>query len=96
MFYLFIYLHIETNKTIFTTLKTNVMTTLTITKTLAKVNAQPSNYSLGFRRITVLPLRVRRNINLACVLKGESNQNSIKEFLNNLTEQEFINWLKVA
>lgn len=96
MFYLFIYLHIETNKTIFTTLKTNVMTTLTITKTLAKVNAQPSNYSLGFRRITVLPLRVRRNINLACVLKGESNQNLIKEFLNNLTEQEFINWLKVA
>ena len=25
MFYLFIYLHIETNKTIFTTLKTNIM-----------------------------------------------------------------------
>ena len=72
------------------------MTTATITKTLAKINAQPLNYSLGFRRLTVLPLRVRRNIILACVLKGESNQNSTKEFLNNLTEQEFINWLKVA
>jgi hypothetical protein len=72
------------------------MTTATITKTLAKINAQPLNYSLGFRRLTVLPLRVRRNIILACVLKGESNQNSMKEFLNNLTEQEFINWLKVA
>ena len=72
------------------------MTTATITKTLTKVNAQPLNYSLGFRRLTVLPLRVRRNINLACVLKGETNQNSIKEFLNNLTEQEFINWLKFA
>lgn len=72
------------------------MTTATITKTLAKINAQPLNYSLGFRRLTVLPLRVRRNIILACVLKGESNQNSMKEFLNNLTNQEFINWLKVA
>ena len=72
------------------------MTTATITKTLAKINAQPLNYSLGFRRLTVLPLRVRRNIILACVLKGESNQNSMKEFLNNLTDQEFINWLKVA
>lgn len=72
------------------------MTTATITKTLAKVNAQPTEYSLGFRRLTVLPVRVRRNVNLACVLKGESNDNSMKEFLNNLTEQEFISWLKVA
>lgn len=72
------------------------MTTATITKTLAKVNAQPSEYSLGFRRLTALPVRIRRNVNLACVLKGESNDNSMKEFLNNLTEQEFINWLKVA
>ena len=72
------------------------MTTATITKTLAKVNAQPTEYSLGFRRLTVLPVRVRQNVNLACVLKGESNDNSMKEFLNNLTEQEFINWLKVA
>lgn len=72
------------------------MTTATITKTLAKVNAQPTEYSLGFRRLTVLPVRVRQNVNLACVLKCESNDNSMKEFLNNLTEQEFINWLKVA
>tara|TARA_R110000823_G_scaffold310803_1_gene435911 strand:- start:63 stop:281 length:219 start_codon:yes stop_codon:yes gene_type:complete len=72
------------------------MTTSTITKILAKVNAQPLNYSIGFKRLTVLPLRVRRNINLTCVLKGESNDNSIKEFLNNLNEQEFINWLKSA
>jgi hypothetical protein len=66
-----------------------------ITKTLNKVNAQPNEYSLGFRRLTVLPLRVRKNINLACILKGENNNNSIKEFLNTLTEQEFINWLKL-
>ena len=72
------------------------MTTATITKTLSKVNAQSSEYSLGFRRLTVLPVRVRNNVNLACVLKGESNDNSMKEFLNNLTEQQFINWLKTA
>ena len=67
-----------------------------ITKTVNKGNAQPVEYSLGFRRLTVLSIRVRRNINLACVLKGESNDNSMKEFLNTLTEQEFINWLKLA
>jgi len=71
------------------------MNTTTITKVLNKVNQQPTEYSLGFKRITVLPTNVRRNINLACVLKGESNDNSMKEFLNNLTEQEYINWLKI-
>jgi len=72
------------------------MTNATITKTLAKVNAQPAEYSLGFKRIFSLPLRVKENINLACVLKGENDTNSMKEFLHNLTEQEFINWLKLA
>ena len=67
-----------------------------ITKIVNKVNAQPKEYSLGFKRLTVLPVRVRRNINLACVLKGESNDNLMKEFLSSLTEQEFINWLKVV
>lgn len=70
------------------------MTTATITKTLAKVNNQPIEYSLGFRRLSVLPLRVRKKINMACILKGESNDNSMKEFLNELTEKDFINWLK--
>jgi hypothetical protein len=72
------------------------MTSATITKILDKVNTQPSEYSLGFRRLTSLPLRVRKNINLACILKGGSNDNSMKDYLNNLTENEFINWLKVA
>lgn len=72
------------------------MKTSIITKTVNKVKAQPVEYSLGFRRLTVLPVKVRRNINLACVLKDESNDNSIKEFLNTLTEQEFINWLKMT
>ena len=72
------------------------MTNTTITKTLKKVAEQPINYSLGFKRLTVLPARVRKKINLACVLKGETNDNSMKEYLNGLTEQEYINWLKLA
>lgn len=72
------------------------MTTATITKTLKKVEAQPKEYSLGFKRLTVLPARVRKNINLSCIMKGESNDNSMKEFFNNITEQEYINWLKLA
>ena len=71
------------------------MTAATITKTLAKVKAQPSQYSLGFRRLTVLPKRVRNNISLACVLNGYFNDNTMKDFLNNLTEQEYINWLSL-
>lgn len=75
-----------------------------ITKTISKLNnrielAKTDSFykaSLGFQRLSVLPVRVRKNINLACVLKGERNDNSMKEFLNTLTEQEFINWLKLA
>jgi len=78
------------------TLKIKTMTNSTITKTLKKVSEQPSNYSLGFRRLTVLPLRVRKSINLACILKGENNDSSMKDFFNNITEQEYINWLKLA
>jgi len=29
-------------------------------------------------------------------MNGETNNNSVKEYLNNLTEQEYINWLKLA
>ena len=72
------------------------MTNAAITKTISKVNQHLSEYSLGFSRLISLPARVRKNINLACVLKGESNENSMKDFLNNLTEQEFVNWLKVS
>ena len=77
-------------------IKIKVMTQAIITKTLAKIDNQPSNYSIGFRRLTVLPKRVRKNINMACVLKGESNDNSMKDFFNELTEQEYINWLRLA
>jgi hypothetical protein len=72
------------------------MTSATITKTLLKLENQPKEYSLGFRRWSVLPVRVTNNLNVACLLKGEENTDSIKEFLNRLTNQEFINWLKLA
>lgn len=67
-----------------------------ITLVLNKISTQSPEYSIGFRRLSSLPIRVRTNINLACVLKGEENDNSMKEFLNELSEEEFINWLKVA
>ena len=76
--------------------KRETMTNSTITKTLKKVQNQPKEYSIGFRRLTVLHARVRKNLNLACIMNGETNNNSIKEYLNNLTEQEYINWLKLA
>lgn len=75
--------------------KQKIMTTAIITKTLNKLNNQPKNYSLGFNRLTVLPLRVRKNINLSCILKGESNNNSMKDYFNGLSEVEFIEWLKL-
>ena len=76
--------------------KLMIMNNAEITKTVNKVNAQPNKYSIGFRRLTSLPVRVRKNINLACILKDESDDNSMKEFFNTLTEQQFINWLTQA
>lgn len=72
------------------------MTTAQITKTLNKVIAQPKEYSIGFRRLSVLPVRVITNINLACILKGENNTNSMLDFFNTLTDEQYINWLKLA
>lgn len=66
-----------------------------ITKILKKVEQQPSEYSLGFKRISSLPKRVRKSIGAACALRGESNDMSAKQFLNGLTDAEFLNWLKV-
>ena len=72
------------------------MTAATITKVLKKVGNNTNGYSLGFVRLTALPVRVRRDINLSCVLSGEKNDNSIKEFFNSMTEEEFVNWMKLA
>lgn len=76
------------------------MTTATITKTLKKVESESKEYSLGFRRLTVLPVRVRRAFNLAANLEtnwdGRKALENQKSFLGGLTEKEYINWLRLA
>jgi len=72
------------------------MNSATVTKVLNKSKEYNLEYSLGFSRLFALPQRVRKDINLACVLKKETNDNSMKEHLGSLTEEEYINWLKLA
>jgi len=83
-----------------TNTKTNIMTTATITKTLKKVEKQSNDYSLGFRRLLSLPIRVRRAFDLAANIEtnwdGSKALNNQKTFLENLTIQEYVNWLRLA
>ena len=76
------------------------MTTATITKTLKKVQAESNEYSLGFRRLIALPARVKRAFDLSANLEtnwdGKKAQENQKAFLGGLTEQEYINWLRLA
>lgn len=76
------------------------MTNAVITKTLKKVESESKIYSLGFRRLTALPVRVRRSFDLAANLEAKwdgrkalANQTA---FLGSLTDQEYINWLRLA
>lgn len=73
------------------------MNEASITKILKKIDNEPREYSLGFKRLTVLPNRVRKNFGIACVLRGdklnEVHKNQVS-FLESLTDQEYINWLK--
>jgi len=73
-----------------------LMNDLQIKEIINEVKSQPKEYSLGFRRLTSLPISIRRNINLACVMRGNDNDNLMKDFLQTLTDQEFINWLKIS
>ena len=65
-----------------------------ITKTLKRLEEQPKEYSLGSKRFYALPKKVRKQINLYRLIRRESNNDSIKELFNNMTEKEYINWLK--
>ena len=80
-------------------LKTYTMNATVITKTLKKVEQQPLEYSLGFRRLEALPSRVRFNFGLASNLNnnwdGAKAHEEQLNFLENLTEQEFVNWMKI-
>ena len=75
------------------------MTNAAITKVLKKIELQSQDYSLGFRILISLPIRVRRNFDLASNLEtnfnsGEALENQ-KKFLESLSNQELINWLKI-
>lgn len=75
------------------------MNNATITKTLNKVESE-KEYPLGFRRLMALPRRVKRAFDLAANLEsnwdGKKALQNQKSFLEGLSQQEFINWLKTA
>ena len=76
------------------------MNNSTITKTLKKVNANSKEYSLGFSRLYALPRKVKRAFDLAANLQtnwdGRKALDNQTTFLESLTDQEYINWLKTA
>lgn len=71
-----------------------------ITKVLKKVNSNSEKYSLGFKRLMALPLRVRKSFDLAANLQtnwdGKTALDNQIKFLNDLSDGDFINWLKTA
>lgn len=72
------------------------MNKATITKTLNKVESQDKTYSLGFRRLHSLPVKARKMFNLACFAEGvdaEDVHQEQKDFLESLSDDEFVNWL---
>jgi len=76
------------------------MTNTAITKTIKKVEENLKEYSLGFSRLVALPKRVRSNFNTSFLLNINTDTTKCneyqKKFLENLTETEYINWLKNA
>lgn len=74
------------------------MTQATVTKTLANQELQDTKYSLGFRRYSVLPTRVRHAIGLAYLIANKSidHLESTKAFFESMSEEEYVNYLKLA
>lgn len=74
------------------------MQTKEITKVLNKKELNNTTMSLGFRRLTVLPVRVRRAFDRSLMLKIKSADifDLSREFFENMTEAEYINFLKLA
>ena len=82
---------------IFESSKTNTdMNNATITKTLNKVESQDKNYSLGFKRYISLPARLSKALKLSIYLKTGSinTHDAIVKFFNEMTQDEYINYLK--
>ncbi|SDT47095.1 hypothetical protein SAMN05192545_3921 [Maribacter dokdonensis] len=78
------------------------MTPATITKTLNKLNSNleetHGKLTTGAKRYFVLPTRVRRAVDLAIYLetKNVNTWNAKIEFFKNMTEKEYLNYLKQA
>ena len=72
------------------------MTANVITKTLNALNKWEGVESLGFKRYAVLPKNVKHNLHVAHLLEtGSTNAHDrIVNFFQNMTEQEYINWMK--
>lgn len=75
-----------------------IMNKATVTKVFNKsVNyTKTESWSLGFCRMTALPMRTIKAWDLACLLDGmdiPDISKSLKEALNSMTEQEFKDWL---
>lgn len=70
-----------------------------IAKIVAKVDSLKNEYSLGFARLHALPTKARKAFNLASILNNGSDLKKIhseqKEFMQSLSDAEFVNWLKV-
>lgn len=59
---------------------------------------QTESWSLGFCRMTALPVKTIRAWDLACLLEGmdiPEISKKLKETLNDMTDQEFKNWMAV-
>ncbi|AUR85296.1 hypothetical protein NVP1071A_66 [Vibrio phage 1.071.A._10N.286.46.A12] len=74
------------------------MNKATVTKVFNKSvgYTKTESWSLGFCRMTALPMRVIKAWDLACLLDGieiPEISKSLKQMLNGMTEQEFKNWL---
>ena len=78
----------------------NKMNKATVTKVFNKSvdYTKTESWSLGFCRMTALPMRTVKAWNLACLLDGmevPEVSKVLKQMLNEMTEQEFKNWLAV-
>lgn len=76
------------------------MNKATVTKVFNKSvsYAKTESWSLGFCRMTALPMRIMKSWSLACLLDGVEIPDitkKLKEMLNDMTEQEFKTWLEV-
>ncbi|AUR92004.1 hypothetical protein NVP1168O_42 [Vibrio phage 1.168.O._10N.261.52.A10] len=74
------------------------MNKATVTKAFNKSvgYTKTESWSLGFCRMTALPVRTMKAWSLACLLDGVEIHDitkNLKEMLNDMTEQEFKNWL---